>query len=317
MTRLGPAERAALVEAAGADADVRFDEPMARHTTLRIGGPVDAWVAPRTVEGLAAVRRLCRTVGLPSRAFGSGSNLLVRDGGIRGVALSLKHLAAVRRGVGPHGGTVQVEAGAATGRLLGFALREELGGVEFLAGVPGTVGGGLVMNAGTTLGEFTQVTVEVTSLDAAGERVVRDHAACGFGYRTSALPTDEVVVEAWLRLLPRPRVEMEQATRALRDRRRDREPHGVPNSGSTFKNPPGDYAGRLIEQASLKGRRVGGAEVSPIHANWLVNAGAVDDPARPASASELLELIEVVRAVVVERFGVRLELEIKVVGDDA
>jgi UDP-N-acetylmuramate dehydrogenase len=303
------AARRALADVAGEGAELRFDEPMARHTTLRIGGPVDAWVAPRTVEALARVRAWCAARGIPTRAFGSGTNLLVRDGGVRGVALSLKQLGGVRRGEGPEGANVSVDAGASTGKVLSFATREELGGVEFLGGVPGTVGGGLIMNAGTYLGELTDVTVRVDAVDERGAIVTRTHDECGFAYRSSAIPATDVVTHAWLRLAPRPRAEIEAAVRKLRDRRKAREPHGVASSGSTFKNPPGDFAGRLIEQCGLKGRRVGGAEVSPVHANWLVNTGG-------ATAADLLALIEIVRAAVVERFGVRLELEVKVVGED-
>jgi UDP-N-acetylmuramate dehydrogenase len=300
----------ALIAAAGDGAEVRFDEPMSRHTTLRIGGPVDAWIAPRTVEDLARLRAHCAAQSIANRAFGSGSNLLVKDGGIRGVALSLKQLTAVERSDGPYSANVRVEAGASTGKVLSFATRGDLGGVEFLGGVPGTVGGGLIMNAGTYLGEFTNVTVEVTSVDAAGQIVRRDHDACGFVYRNSALPADEVVVGAWLKLPSRPRAEIDADVRSLRDRRKAREPHGVANAGSTFKNPPNDFAGRIIEICGLKGRRVGGAEVSPVHANWLVNTG-------DATAAQYLELVEIVRTAVVERFGIRLEMEVKVVGEDA
>jgi UDP-N-acetylmuramate dehydrogenase len=310
-SRLGDAERRALEAALAGDGELRFDEPMARHTTLRIGGPVDAWIAPRSFAALERVRRACADAGVASRAFGSGSNLLVRDGGVRGVALSLKFLAAVDPIEGAADHNVRVEGGASTGKLLAFATQRDLGGVEFLGGVPGTVGGGMIMNAGTYLGEFKDVTVRVRSVGARGERVERDAAACRFVYRGSALPPDEIVVEAELKLHARPRAEIEHAVRELRDRRRAREPHGVPNAGSIFKNPPGDYAGRLIEAAGLKGRRVGGAEVSPAHANWLVNATG------DARASDLLALVEIVRAAVVERFGVTLELEVKVVGEDA
>jgi UDP-N-acetylmuramate dehydrogenase len=296
-----PVERAALSEIGG---EVRFDEPMSRHTTLRIGGPVDAWVAPATVADLCNLRRVCRTLGLPNRAFGSGSNLLVRDGGIRGVAISLKNLTEVRR----EGEIIHVQAGASTGKLLSFATREELGGVEFLGGVPGTVGGGMIMNAGTYLGEFKDVTVSVDAVDGEGNLLRRDNGQCGFQYRHSSIPATDVVSGATLKLPPRPRAEIEKAVHELRERRRAREPHGVPNAGSIFKNPPDDYAGRLIEQCGLKGRRSGGAEVSPVHANWIVNAGG-------ATAKDLLDLVEIARAAVLEKFGIRLELEVKVVGE--
>lgn len=310
---LDEAARAALSEALRGEGEVRFDEPMAKHTTLRIGGPVDAWVMPTTYDALARVRAAMAARGIPTRGIGSGSNLLVRDGGLRGVAINLRHMARVAR-LPPDegdadGANLWVEAGATTGRVLAFATLEELGGVEFLGGVPGTVGGGLIMNAGTYLGEFKDVTTRVFSIDAVGNTVVRPAAACGFAYRTSSIPADEIVTHARLRLHHRPRAEIQEAVRSLRDRRKAREPSAVPNSGSTFKNPPGDYAGRLIEACGLKGRRVGGAECSPVHANWLVNA-------ERASARDMLALVEICRAAVVERFGIRLELEVKVIGED-
>ncbi len=302
---LGPDDREILAKLGGAH--VRFDEPMSRHTTLRIGGPADAWFAPVAIEELQAVIATCVRRGIRMTPVGGGSNLLVRDGGIRGVAIATRNLRGLER-IGATG--VRVEAGVSTGKLLSSATRWELGGLEFLGGVPGSVGGGLVMNAGTYLGEFTSVTTEVRSVRLRdGELVVRDHAACGFVYRGSALPPDEVVVEGRLELTPRPRAEIEADVRGLRDRRRDREPQKVSNAGSVFKNPAGDYAGRLIEETGLKGTRVGGAECSPVHANWFVNTGA-------ATAADMLELIRIARARVEEVHGVRLELEWKVIGDD-
>jgi UDP-N-acetylmuramate dehydrogenase len=286
--------------------EIRFDEPMARHTTLRIGGPVDALVAPADVEDCRAIRTFCFAHRVPCRALGAGSNLLVLDGGVRGVLLCAERLRRLERS----GETVIVGAGVSTGKLLAAATAWELGGVEFLGGVPGSVGGGLIMNAGTYLGEFTSVTTEVRAVDATGRLVVRDHPACGFVYRGSAIPPEEIIVEATLRLRPRPRAEIEAEVRALRDRRRAREPHGVANAGSIFKNPPGDYAGRLIEACGLKGHTVGGAQVSPTHANWLVNVGG-------ATAADMLALIDVCREEVMQKFGVRLQLEVKVVGEGA
>jgi UDP-N-acetylmuramate dehydrogenase len=303
-------DRAAIERAVGGEGECRFDEPMARHTTLRIGGPVDAWVAPSTVGSVRRLRALCASTGWPCRAVGAGSNLLVRDGGVRGVLVSSEQLRQLEFAEGEQGKTVvKVGAGIATGKLLSEATRRGLGGVEFLGGVPGSVGGGLIMNAGTYLGEFKDVTTRVCSVGERGDLVERAGAECGFVYRGSAIPPSEIVVSGELLLAPRPREAIEADVRALRDRRRAREPHGVPNAGSIFKNPPGEFAGRLIEQCGLKGRRVGGAEVSPAHANWIVNAGQ-------ARAADVLALVDVVRAEVRERFGLFLELEVKVVGED-
>ncbi len=303
-------DKQALADALGGEGTLAFDEPMARHTTLRIGGPADVWAEPSTPAALERLRAACHARAIASRGFGSGSNLLVRDGGIRGVAISLRRMNGVRIERRVDGGAlIWLDAGASTGKVLSFATQHELGGVEFLGGVPGTVGGGMMMNAGTYLGEFKDVTVRVRSVDERGEEVSRANAECGFEYRRSAIPPSEVVTHVALRLRPRPRAEIEQAVRELRDRRKSREPHGVPNAGSIFKNPPNDYAGRLIEACGLKGRRVGGAEVSPVHANWLVNAAQ-------ASAADFLALIEEVRATVEARAGVRLELEVRVIGDE-
>ena len=307
---LSSAHKQALIAALADEGEARFDEPMGRHTTLRIGGPADAWLAPSTIAAVQRVRRLCAQAGLPCRALGAGSNLLVRDGGVRGVLLASERLRGLQ--FTPPGAdgltTVYVEAGVSTGKLLSQATRRGLGGVEFLGGVPGSIGGGLVMNAGTYLGEFKDVTVQVDSVDAGGELVQRPAAACGFVYRGSALPPAEVIVAGHLRLPPRPIAEIEQAVRALRDRRREREPHGFPNAGSIFKNPPGDFAGRLIEACGLKGTRVGDAEVAGVHANWILNV----DKAR---AQDVLALIELVQAAVVTKFRVKLELEVKVMGE--
>jgi UDP-N-acetylmuramate dehydrogenase len=322
---LAELDREALARALGGEGEVLFDEPLARHTTLRIGGPVDAWVEPETVEAVQRVRALCAGRGWPCRAMGAGSNLLVRDGGVRGVLVAMRRLrtlefqptdevpparAMAGATAGAVGGLmrVRVGAGVSTGKLLSEATRRGLGGVEFLGGVPGTVGGGLIMNAGTYLGEFKDVTTRVRAVDGRGALVEREGAACGFVYRGSVIPAEEVVVEGELLLWPRPSEAIEADVHALRERRRAREPHNVPNAGSIFKNPPGDYAGRLIEACGLKGRRIGGAEVSPVHANWIVNADG-------ARAADVLALIELVRHTVAERFGVRLELEVRVVGE--
>lgn len=297
-------DRRLLAELAGDR--VRFDEPMSRRTTLKIGGPADAMFLPESVDELQAVIRACAERGIPMLAIGSGSNLLVRDRGIRGVVIATRNLRRLER---TGDTTVEVEAGVSTGKVLSMTTKWELGGVEFLGGVPGSVGGGMIMNAGTYLGEFKDVTAEVVSVRLAdGALIRRDNAACGFVYRGSDLPASELVAAATLELSPRPRADIEADVAGLRQRRKEREPSGVHNSGSTFKNPSGDYAGRLIETAGCKGLRVGGAECSPKHANWLVNTGG-------ATAADLLELIELVRGKVAEMHGVDLVLEIKVVGE--
>ena len=298
------AARAALIEVLGDD--VGFDEPMRRHTTARIGGPADAFARPSTHARLAALLAWCAARGAPVTVVGGGSNLLVRDAGIRGVVLNTGRLRGLTL-TSPT--TIEVEAGTPTSKLLQLALKHDLGGLEFLGGVPGSVGGGLIMNAGTYLGEFTSVVTWVESVRLADATTVRrDHAACGFRYRASDLPPDELVVRAGLTLRPRPRAEADAEIRELRARRAAREPKKVASNGSTFKNPPGQFAGRLIESAGCKGWQVGDAVCSPVHANWLVSTGR-------ATCADMLTLIERVRDRVREVHGLTLELEVKVLGE--
>jgi UDP-N-acetylmuramate dehydrogenase len=286
---------------------VRFDEPLSRHTTLKIGGPADAWIAPDSVDRLVAVVGYCIEEKLPMISLGGGSNLLVRDGGVRGVVLSTRALREIER-VGDLG--IHVQSGVSTGKLLSSATGWELGGLEFLGGVPGSVGGGMVMNAGTYLGEFKDVTTRVRSLRLRdGVLVERSNEECAFVYRGSSLPRDEIVVDAWLELVSRPKEEIQKAVADLRARRKEREPKGASNAGSVFKNPEGDYAGRLIESIGFKGTRVGQAECSPVHANWFVNHGG-------ATASDMFELISRARREVKATHGVDLVLEWKCIGEE-
>ena len=303
---VGGEQRAALRELL--PGDVKLDEPMRRHTTAKLGGPADVFAQPSSIERLEALIRWCAAQAMPITVVGGGSNLLVHDAGVRGVVLNTGRLRAIGLTTPT---TIEVEAGVSTGKVLSVATKHELGGVEFLGGVPGSIGGGLIMNAGTYLGELTDVTTWVESVRLAdGARVRRDHDACGFRYRASDLPPTEVVVRAELTLRPRPRAEIEAAVKDLRARRHAREPKKVASNGSTFKNPPGDFAGRLIEAAGCKGWHQGDALCSLVHANWLVNVGA-------ARCVDMLTLIERVRARVEEVHGVRLELEVKVIGDPA
>src|SRR6185369_7681895 len=203
-TTLAPQLRDGDILITRGDGDVAWDEPMSRHTTLRLGGPVDAYASPGSLAALERLRAACSARGIRSRAFGSGSNLLVRDGGLRGCAISLEKLRDVRiERRTDDGAELWLDAGASTGKVLSFATRENLGGVEFLGGVPGTVGGGMIMNAGTYLGEFKDVTTEVHAVDEGGALVVRDNAQCGFRYRHSDIPASDVVTGARLKLKTR------------------------------------------------------------------------------------------------------------------
>ncbi|MBS0395393.1 MAG: UDP-N-acetylmuramate dehydrogenase [Proteobacteria bacterium] len=288
-------------------AHLRFDEPLSRHTSWHVGGPADALYTPRSTEELA--RFLSVLPGdVPVHWLGLGSNVLVRDGGLRGVVVSL-HLGLDRlERVGPT--RVHADAGVPCARVARQCVKWLLGPAEFFAGIPGTVGGALAMNAGAWGGETWPHVVEVDVVDRHGARRTRAAREYRYGYRRVAPPVPgEWFVAVRFEFAPQPAATPE-TIRSLLLRRRETQPIGAWSCGSTFTNPPGDHAARLIEQAGLKGWRIGGAVVSEKHANFLVNEG-------DASAADIERLIGHVQAEVERRFGVRLETEVRIVGERA
>jgi UDP-N-acetylmuramate dehydrogenase len=298
----GDATYAMLAESLGARA--RRGETLARHTSFRIGGPADVLVQPATVAELAAVVRAAAAGGVPLTVLGAGSNLLVGDGGIRGVVVKLG--AGFRRVVWTATG---VTAGAAlqVGKLARAAAARGLGGLEFAEGIPGTVGGALFMNAGAYGGEMGPVVTAVEGVTADGGIETLDGAQLVFRYRRVALPPGFLVTGVSFALTPAAPEVLASRLGALRDRRMGSQPQGFANAGSIFKNPPGDHAGRLIEAAGLKGYRVGGAHISERHANFIVNDGG-------ARASDVQALMAEAQRAVWEWSGVWLEPEIRLVG---
>ncbi len=293
---------------------VMLNEPLSRHTSFRIGGPATALVEPADREDLAALLGAVRDRGLPWLVLGGGTNLLVRDGGFRGVVISLRRLAAVEvvreyRSLGGSFAVVRAEAGAALGKLLSLAVERGLTGVEFAAGIPGTVGGAVCMNAGTAQGEIGDVVDTVILLGPSGDLLIRGREEMKFGYRTADVPAGHIVLETSVILRKDESGAVTARVKRLLEQRKDRQPGGQPNAGSIFKNPPGEAAGRLIESAGLKGRRVGGAQVSEKHANFIVNTG-------DATAADVTALMDQVAARVLEAHKVRLEPEIRIVGEE-
>ncbi|MDI3297714.1 MAG: UDP-N-acetylmuramate dehydrogenase [Bacillota bacterium] len=283
-------------------------EPLARHTTLRIGGPADFFVEPETETALRALLSLCREYGVDVHFLGQGSNVLVPDEGVRGVVLTTRRLFNRCTFAGTE---VTVGSGYALGRLVQLSLERGLGGLEPLAGIPGTVGGAVFMNAGTAAGTIGDRLVWARLLDLAGEESLLSREEMGFGYRTSRLQQEpgRLVAEVRLRLEEAPQVSAD-LLRAAAARRRRTQPLSYPNAGSIFRNPPGDYAGRLIEAVGAKGLAVGGAQISPLHANFIVNTGG-------ATAADVLELMRIARGLVRERFGLTLVPEIRLFGAPA
>lgn len=287
--------------------NVVMNAPMREHTTFKIGGPADALVLPRSMEEVQAVLRFCAYRDIPVLAMGNGSNLLVRDGGIRGVVLKI---AESMDWVRVAGDQVVAGAGIALNRLAEFALSNSLAGLEFASGIPGTFGGAVHMNAGAYGGEMKDVVCRVEAVTTRGEPVTLVGPEIAFGYRDSALQQRNLLaVEATCSLV---RADSDEILRRMRDldhKRRSKQPLNMPSAGSTFRRPPDNYAGSLIEQAGLKGFRIGGAQVSSLHAGFVVNVGG-------ASSGDVIALIEEVRSRVREQSGVQLVPEVKIVGEE-
>lgn len=284
--------------------ELRRDEAMSRHTSWRVGGPADQFYVPSSIADLAQfLRELDR--GTPIFWHGVGSNLLVRDGGIRGVVVSASKMLRSLERTETH--LVTAGSGVPCTQVARACQRFGIGPAEFFAGIPGTIGGALAMNAGAHGGETWERVESVRTIDRMGEIRQRVPADYTIGYRSVSGPAEEWFIEAKLRFDPHVTASKETLD-ALLLRRKTTQPLGLPSCGSVFRNPPGDHAARLIEAAGLKGYRIGGAEVSGKHANFIINSGA-------ASASDIEALIEHVQRIVLERHGVELQHEVRIVGE--
>jgi UDP-N-acetylmuramate dehydrogenase len=286
--------------------DLRRREPMAAHCSWRVGGPAELFYVPAGIEDLAAfLAQLPRR--MPVMLLGLGSNLLVRDGGIRGAVIATH---GVLSGLARTGeATVRAEAGLACAKLARACTQWGLGPAAFFAGIPGTVGGALAMNAGAYGGETWNHVERVETIDRRGVVHGRAFGEYTIGYRSVAGPPQEWFVAAHMRFAP-DEAARPQAIRALLARRKESQPIGQPSCGSVFRNPPGAQAWRLIDSAGLRGERAGGAEVSPMHANFIVNTGA-------ATAADIEALIERIIERVEAKHGVRLVPEVRIVGERA
>ena len=285
--------------------NIHLQEPMAGHTTFRIGGPADCFVQLEDEEQLRKVRRYLGLAGVPFFVLGNGSNLLVDDAGYRGVVLQIGQKMSDISVQGCH---IIAKAGATLRQVAAAALEHGLAGFEFASGIPGTVGGGVVMNAGAYGGEMSQVVNQVRVVSKEGESMELDNDTMEFRYRGSVIRGSAfTVTEVTFRLEPGDREAIRAKMEELAARRREKQPLEYPSAGSTFKRPEGHFAGKLIMEAGFAGYRIGGAQVSEKHCGFVINTG-------DATARDVRALIEEIQARVKERFRVDLEPEIVFLG---
>lgn len=286
---------------------ILIDELMSRHTTFRVGGPADFFVTPKTKEDVRDVIRVCKEVGMPYYIIGNGSNLLVSDAGYRGVIIQIyKEMNEVK----VEGDLVKAQAGALLSGIAAKALGAELTGFEFASGIPGTIGGACVMNAGAYGGEMKDVLESVTVLTGEGKIIELGRNELELGYRTSVIAKKGyIVLGAVLKLERGDGEKIKTYMDELKEKRVTKQPLEYPSAGSTFKRPEGYFAGKLIEDAGLRGFQVGGAQVSEKHCGFVINRDH-------ATAADIMELMRQVQIRVKENSGVDLEPEVKRLGDE-
>ena len=291
--------------------EIHYSVPMSEHTSFRVGGPVDYLIFPADLEALRRTLGWCRREKVAYFLLGNGTNLLVKDGGVRGMAISLSRgfrgVTALERG--PKGSLIFAGAGEPLGKLLEFAWEKNLTGLEWAAGIPGTVGGALFMNAGAFKGEIKDGLQSLRLMDGEGNVMEKEKEELSFSYRSLELKKGWVILGGKFKL----KIGNGQAIRSKMEeflqKRMAKQPLNLPSAGSVFKNPSRVAAGKLIEEAGLKGTRIRDAQISEKHANFIVNRGQ-------AKARDILTLAEWVREKVFQERGVRLEMEIQVIGED-
>ena len=285
--------------------NICLQESMASHTTFRIGGLADCFVQLENTEQLIKVQKYLNQVGVPFFILGNGSNLLVSDAGFRGVILQI---GPKMSGVTVEGNVIVAQAGASMAQIARTAMEHELTGMEFASGIPGTIGGGVVMNAGAYGGELSQIVTQVNVVNSEGELMELDNETMEFGYRTSTIRNNPfTVTEVILRLERGDRQQIRERMEELAAKRREKQPLEYPSAGSTFKRPAGHYAGQLIMEAGLRGFQCGGAKVSDKHCGFVINTGN-------ATAEDVRKLIREVQARVKDQFNVDLETEVLFLG---
>ncbi|MBI5022392.1 MAG: UDP-N-acetylmuramate dehydrogenase [Ignavibacteriales bacterium] len=282
---------------------ILLSEPMSNHTTLRIGGPADYYFKPEDKNDAVDMIRYLQKNNFPFFALGKGSNLLVNDDGFRGAIVDIE---SALRSIYMEGNQIYTESGVALNRFVDFAIQHQKKGVEMLAGIPGTIGGAIVMNAGAYGGEISNYLCKIEVLRN-GAIVVLGKDQIGFAYRRSSLMDTDVVLNGWFELPEGNTEELMKIRNDLILQRNRKHPISYPNCGSVFKNPTGTQAAKLVEDAGLKGMICGAAQISEKHGNFIINLGG-------AKAKDVFYLIDTVRKAVLDRFNIQLELEVKLLG---
>ena len=289
--------------------DILFDEPAGRHTSIGVGGGIDALLFPEDERELSNVIGYLRRWEVPFLPVGNGTNLIVRDGGFRGALISLARLRSLSlRDEGKGNVLLLMGAGCPLSELVSVAMQEALTGMEFCAGIPGSVGGAIRMNAGAYGGEIKDIVEFVHLLDASGETRTAARDELPFAYRTLDLPAETIIIGAAIRLRRGEAEKIAGRVREIIGMRKEKHPLEFRNAGSVFKNPRDCPAGRLIEEAGLKGIRIGDAQVSEKHANFIVNRGH-------ATAADILGLVALIQQRVLEKTGLTLETEVRIIGE--
>ena len=287
--------------------NIHIDEPMRNHTSFKIGGTADLLLFPDNTEKLIEILNICKAKGIPFLTVGNGTNLLVRDNGIRGVVIKLFDKF---NKVEVNGDVIIVEAGALLSTVSNIALKNELSGLEFASGIPGTIGGAIVMNAGAYGGEMKDVVVTTHFIDIDGKTKVINGDEHEFGYRTSLIQNKGgIVIKSELKLKKGDKAAIKSLMDDLNKKRKDKQPIEFPSAGSVFKRPEGYFAGKLIEDCGLRGYRMGGAEVSGKHCGFIINTGN-------ATAADVISLIKHIQSSVMNKFGVNLQTEVRIVGEE-
>jgi len=285
--------------------DKEFNYPMKKYTSLRVGGKADLIIYPNNSKELVELLNLMRKKNIPWVVLGGGSNTIVYDRGIKGVVVSTKKLRKIEF---RNSGEILAEAGAVLGTILNKTINRGMSGFEFSAGIPGTVGGGIFMNAGANCGEIKDVTERVWIWDG-NKEVPIDRADINFEYRKSNLPENCVITKALFQLKISSKEKVERKVKDYLDKRSKTQPIKYTNTGSIFKNPPQEPAGKLLEELGLKGFKIGGAKISEIHANFIINSGN-------ASTNDVLELIEFAKKQALAKRGINLETEVRIIGEN-